>query len=330
MASFSRKTGIVGALVIASVLIVGAYFASSPNFSFFSPNTANAESTQALLKAYAQKSSAGDGLPDWEAVLYGLDPHNPHSFSPDMTNAEAVARGLVKPKFTTAIATTTDISTVPGTVAAPDTLTDQFAQNLFNQYISQSNGTQPSDADIAKFAQDAIQSLVQNHAKQDIYTQSDVRVSGEGPAALTAYAVSAEAAFAKDTTDNGKSGIDYFAEAVEQNKTDSLKRVASIGKSYAAMPPTLIQMNVPKETQYAHREIANALVRIGADFTDMSMMDTDPLRAYLGLAAYDTDSAALTQGFADMNIVFKNERVTFKKGEPGYDFYSTTKLTESP
>ncbi len=62
----TRVRRVLLALVIAGVFIFGAYLLSNPNL--FTPSAANAESTQALLQAYAQKTGP-DGLPLWEEQL---------------------------------------------------------------------------------------------------------------------------------------------------------------------------------------------------------------------------------------------------------------------
>jgi hypothetical protein len=335
MASFSRKTGIIGALVIAGVLVVGSVLITNNGFAFLDPNTANAESTQALLKAYAAKDTDNDGLPDWEEALYGLDPNNAHSFSPNVTDGEAVAQGLVKPKFVTQTDTSTASSTndlPPGISAAPGSITEQFSQTLFSDYMTQSaqNGSIMSDTDIDTFAQQEMQTFAQNHANQSVYGISNVRVSSaNGVPALTTYAAAAQAAFAANTTTTTENGIDYFSDYVEKNDTSALIKVAAIGVAYTNIGHAMIAIPVPSEAQYAHLEISNALINLGVDFTNMSTMSSDPLRAYLGLSNYQTDAGALTKGFLDMNRIFQADSVTIPQGDPGHEFLNTCSLAEA-
>ncbi len=336
MASFSRKTGIIGALVIAGVLIVGSVLITNNGFAFLNPNTANAESTQALLKAYAAKDSDSDGLPDWEEALYGLDPNNAHSFSPNVTDGEAVAQGLVKPKFVTqADSTTTATSTTdlpPGITAAPGSITEQFSQTLFSDYMTQSaqGGSIMSDTDIDAFAQQEMQTFAQNHTNQSTYDISSVHISSEsGVPALTTYAAAAQAAFAANTTPTTESGIDYFSDYVEKNDASALTKVAAIGAADTNIGHAMIAMSVPSEAQYAHLEIANALINLGVDFTNMGTMNSDPLRAYLGLSNYQSDAGALTKGFIDMNRIFQADSVTIPQGNSGHEFLNSCSLAES-
>src|SRR3989344_3578766 len=86
----SRTFLTIGALIIGAGFIVVAFLSSHPVAS-----PVSAESTAELLKAYAAKDTDGDGLPDWQEALYGTDPTNPRSVQASMTDAEAVAKGLV-------------------------------------------------------------------------------------------------------------------------------------------------------------------------------------------------------------------------------------------
>jgi hypothetical protein len=332
MASFSRKSGIVGALIIAAVLIGGAFILSSNPSTFFHAQVADAESTQQLLQDYSQKDSDHDGLPDWEEALYGTDPYNAHSFSPTLTDGQAVAEGLIKPKFTTTAAesSTTDAAEqVPGIAAAPGSMTDQFAQNLFGQFISQSGGKDPSTSDIDSFAQQAMQQEVQNHTHTDSYTLSDVKTSGTGSDAMLAYEDSADGVLSSQNVSASEDELTYFSDDEEKNDPDALSKVAAIGNAYTAMAVGLIAIPSPVEAQYAHLEIANAMANLGEDITDMSMANTDPLRAYLGLQQYEVDTPALTAAYADMYVVFAKDGITDSYTTSQSNFYRSSLLAAS-
>jgi Flp pilus assembly protein TadG len=335
MASFSRKSGIVGALIIAAVLIGGAFILSSNPSTFFHAQVADAESTQQLLQDYSQKDSDHDGLPDWEEALYGTDPYNAHSFSPTLTDGQAVAEGLIKPKFTTTTeeSSTTDAAEqVPGIAAASGSLTDEFAQQFFGQYISQQTGdtdSQPTDADIDTYAQQAMQQFISDQQQPDKFSASDLNVASAGTVTMASYAASAQAAFASNTTNFPETGIEYFSDAVEKNDTTATSKLSQIGSAYSAIAQGLIAISVPSEAQYAHLEIINALSHLGDDFTDMSAINSDPLKAYVGFSAYQTDAASLAEGFSDMNVIFTSENITLSPTDPGYDFYTTATGTPS-
>src|SRR5262245_15469456 len=88
-----RTTSIIASLLIAGGMMAAAFWLSGP------ARTANALSTEEILAAYAVRDADADGLPDWQEALYGTDPANPHSIDASMTDAEAVAKGMVAPRF---------------------------------------------------------------------------------------------------------------------------------------------------------------------------------------------------------------------------------------
>ncbi len=325
--------GVIGALLIASVLIGGAYVIANPHSLSFHTKYANAASAQEVLQAYAKKDSDGDGLPDWEEALYGTDPNSSHSVSQTLTDSEAVAQGLVQPRFSsqaTSSTSPTDSANIPGVVAGTDTVTAQFAQSLFSDYLSQrKDATPPTQEEITAYVASAMQDFVDKHASQNVYTAGQVKVTGTGGTTLTAYAGNVEDAFAANTIATTKSEVDYFADAVEKNDDEALTHVAAIGKAYTAIAKDFIDVPVPAEAQRAHLNIANSLARLGEDITDMAALKTDPLRAYLGLSQYQTDSQTLTTSFTELNTIFATDNVTIPSGR-GSSVYKTAQMAAAP
>jgi len=314
----TRTIGIVVASLIAAGLILTAVLFSGP--LPFHLSRANAESTHDLLVSYAAKDSDSDGLPDWEEALYGTDPNNPHSVSPNVTDGEAVAQGLVKPQFATATTTPVDTKSLPGVDAGPQTLTDQFARQLFGQYLAQHANGQPTPEEIATFVEQGVANLQSNNAVPDTYTTSNARPSGSGPDALISYATSIDGVLS-GAPQFPQSELDYFSDAVERGQTAELKQVRQIGASYSNMAKAYIALPVPKEALVPHTAVANAFARLGADITDMSTISTDPLRGYIGLAAYQNDAPRLITALAALDRVFEAENVHIADGTAGSAFY---------
>ncbi|MDB5189560.1 MAG: hypothetical protein JWL82_517 [Parcubacteria group bacterium] len=318
-----RTTLIIVSSFLAVAFMVVAVLVSGP--LPFHLNTVNASSTHDLLVAYAAKDTDADGLPDWEEALYATDPNNAHSVNASLTDSEAVSQGLVKPKFATATSTPTlDPSELPGVIAGPQTVTDQFAQALFSQYLSQQGGTTPTPEQIASYVESAVTDLTASGATPNAFNQGQIRVSGSGPDALLTYAADAEAVMNKNSSGSDKSEIEYFADAVEKDDAAALAQTKKIGASYAGMAKGFMLISVPKEAATPHLALANAMARLGQDITDMSTLGADPLRAYLGLANYQNDSKALVTALATLNSVYAAEGARVPEGATGSTFFSAT------
>jgi hypothetical protein len=61
----------------------------------------------------------------------------------------------------------------------------------------------------------------------------------------------------------------------------------------------------------------------------MSMGNTDPLRAYLGLQQYEIDAPNLTKAYADMYVVFAKENITTSYSDSSSAFYKSALLAAS-
>lgn len=323
--AYSRRTiSIIGALVIALLCIGGAYALSGP--LPFHILAANAESTHDLLVSYAAKDSDSDGLPDWEEALYGTDPNNPHSVSPTLTDGQAVAQGLVKPKVATATSTpAVDASTIPGTTAGPSTLTDQFARALFSNYLTTRGNTTPTPTDIANFVETGVSQLVASDQTPDAFNAGEVRVAGQGPDALSTYAASMEQVLTANEPTEDKSEVEYLDDATAKNDTTALKKIAEIGKYYSAASQSMMKTSVPSELSTSHLALANSLARLGSDITDLSLYNSDPLRTFLGLKKYQDDAAAFSKALTNMYQVYTGENVFVGIGTPGSHFFATLK-----
>lgn len=317
---YQRRTlFLFSSCLIAVVLIGTAYVSSGP--SFLSAKSVGAESTHDLLVSYASKDTDSDGLPDWQEALYGTDPSNAHSVNASVTDGEAVAQGLVAPKFRNATTTPVDSSVIPGPNAGPQTLTDQFGKELFGQYLKARGSGEPSSADVATFVEQGVSSLRKSQAVQNAFNQGQVKVSGTGPDALLTYAASVEKIITKIDAGKSKDEIGYFSDAVYKNDPTSLAAVQKYAKDYAIAGKALMDVSAPKELATAHLRLANSLMQVSESLNDMSALKTDPLRAMLGMATYKDTSAEGRGALSDIWQVFHAENVVPSPGTTGSTFY---------
>lgn len=138
-----RNISIALSLLISVGLIVVAFVTSSPT----TVREVSAEDTEELLKAYAEKDTDTDGLPDWQETLYQTDPNDAHSVQKELTDGEAVSQGLVKPKFQTDEPEPVDPASIPGTAPATGSVTEQFSRIFLESYMTASGGQIMSEDD---------------------------------------------------------------------------------------------------------------------------------------------------------------------------------------
>ncbi len=303
------------ASVVAVLLVGTAYILSGPN-PFFTTRV-DAKTSEELLKAYAAKDTDADGLPDWQEALYNTDPTNPESFKVGIKDGEAVAQGLLTPQ-SLASKLPKDNGSFPGTTPAAGSLTEEFSKRFMAQYLSTRGTKPPTQEEILTFVNSAVAELSATSTDPDAFTSSNVRVTTGGKDALTTYAAALEVAFANNTVAADKDALTYFEEAVNKSDKETFKQLKSISTAYKNIANAVIKVPVPPEAAGTHLAIANSLMHMSRTVGNMASMQEDPIRALVGIGAYDTHSKNMVAAFGQLSPIFKNAGVSFVEGQPGF------------
>ena len=325
----SRHWQVVTATLFSVTLVFGAYILAR---GFESPPAVQASTETALLQAIATKDSSGDGLPDWEKALYGI-PVNATTtdyFHIGMTDGEAVTKGLIVPIAIADIPVATssassfvvDPSLPPA--SAKGTLTAIFAQNFFTLYLAakQANGGADLSANqTSAIANQAINSFAESFKPTpDFKSTQDLTVSGSGPAALKAFAVSAEAVFKQNTSTATTSELQYLQYAAQGNDTNALTQLTAIAKGYRESAVGLSVLPVPTELAADDLILINQMMRISEIITDFTKVNTDVLATILALEQYPQAVLSLADAFTHVGAVYATAGVTLPVGAPGASF----------
>ncbi len=280
MASFSRKTGIVGALVIAGVLVVGAYAISGPGLSFFT-QTANAESTQDLLKAYAKKDSVGDGIPDWVRAL------GPLKSAASSTTSTTSVQGV--------------LDSIPGQVPAENTLTAQFSQDFMQSYVDASQGQQLSPTDeqtlltnlLIDFNAKGSTLLASQYTLVDIHTSTNISVSK--------YAGEVEHVISQNDVPDVQRDVLTLAQALIENNDDSSRpQLMKLSASYAAISSELATSPVPPPLAGDHLALIQSFDTASRITKYIATYEADPIATMSAISAYKPTADATLKAFGDI------------------------------
>lgn len=320
MALTKRTVSIVGAVVVSAGMVAGAFFLSGPLPFFTVIQKADAASTAELLKAFAAKDTDSDGLSDWEESLYGTDPKNPQSVQSGLNDGEAVAQGLVKPKFVSeaSLENEQEDPNIPGGSPKKGSLTEQFGQILFKNYLLGRGTQEPTQEQLLKFVDDAVTELTQNNKPEVAYSISDVKTSSSGAEAVRTYIVDIETALLKHVTKAGSPELEYVTQSVMENDPSSLPKVTKIANDYFAQADDLMTISVPPEARVAHLAMANSLHQLAEATRSMGMIEEDPLRGILGLSFYQSAAVDALKSISGLTPLMTKYGVVFVEGEPGY------------
>ena len=331
MAWLYRQKGIIFAGVFAASLVAAAYFSASGTAT---PPRAGAADAASLLQAIATRDSNGDGLPDWEKVLYGipLNATTTDYFHLGMTDGEAVARGLIVPKAVVNVPTVqkTSSSSLYASFGlppppAPGTLTDAFAKNFFLLYLKakEANGGAPLSAAQEKdIATQALTQLAQAvNPAPNFKSAQDLTISGSGPDALRTFATKVGNFLQKKVSTATSSEIVYLKEALQDsNNTGPLKQISSIAESYQNMAAGLAAIPVPQELAPADLALINATARLGELISDFTKVNTDPVATMVALQKYPQAVLNFGRAFVAIHNVYASANITLPEGSPAEEF----------
>lgn len=316
----ARSLRISVAAFVALAMVGGAY-ATSGTDPLFGPNVAGAQTAEELLEEYAGKDTDTDGLPDWQEALYGTSPTEAESFRDGISDGDAVAQGLIEPRvIVREEEAPTDPDTIPGTAAAPNTLTDRFAQTLLQQYLQGRGENTPSQEQIAGFVEASVSELAEGASTQNAFSVRDLNTSaGSGRETLLSYVVTMERALAANNIRAQKNELFLFADAI-RGQTEALDGITAAGEAYEASARAVIEVPVPLEAQRAHLAIANALMQMASASESMAALNDDPLRALMGIGLYEPASEASVVAFAEMHAVMSAYSITLPLEAEGGEF----------
>ncbi len=263
----SERTLRISAASFLALLFVGAaYFLSGP--TFLDRNTANAESTEELLKAYSTKDTDGDGLPDWQEALYGTDPSKADTDGDGISDGAAAQKGLLTPNAlssqlpsgdqgtTTAPLTDDDFGGVPA--PAPGSITEQFAHQFFQQYMETSGGQPLSEDD----QQTLINSLLATYSQQvgELITSKYTEVSVHTDPSLNvqAYAASIENTFSANIPTEDNDILVLSQELIQNDDASALAKLQKLQDAYRQLTLDLLALQVPPQLVGSHLALLRA------------------------------------------------------------------------
>ena len=280
----AMKPRIFGAIIVGVFMVVGSYAYTN----FWVPE--ETEEAQLLvvepstpLRGYlATKDKNGDGVPDWQEALRTTEPLELNQLS-------------------------------TSTYEVPDTLTDQFAIQLFEDMIQSKSfgefGATPEEI-IARAGSDLTQ-----QAEDTLFTRDDILIRDDNsPEALRTYANTVAAVtLANGIPADTKNEALIVERALQLDDPTVLEELTVIIDSYAGMRTSMLETPVPSTLVKEHLDLINAYHAIHVDVTAMSMTFSDPLYALLRVQRYQEDATGLYYAFTN---VFKEAYDAGARFEP--------------
>lgn len=312
----NRVAGILLLLAVSLGIVGGALYLSTERAPEVSVQS---DQLQAVAQAIVSTDKDGDGLFDWEEVLWKTDPSNPDTDGDGTSDNDEVLAGrnplvagpndaLPKPEA----APSGSSASIGEEVVAGNGIsnTEALAINLFNNYL-----TLKKSGEITGNEENLAQRLSANAdvaSRAPRYTEADLRFSAtESDEALASYKALLEGVFRKLLSIE-ENELATLARAIETNDAAAFTRYEKAVAVYHDAARTLRVSAVPRSSASAQVGLINALEGLATMLDDLAQVQTDPLIALVALNAYPTHDAALRQALKNLDsyLLVKNIALT--------------------
>lgn len=231
------------------------------------------------------KDSNGNGIPDWEEILWGLDPTI--LYTNGKSNAE-----IIKEKKA-ALGVTDPIT------GTPTNETDAIAQKLFSITTALSQNDTVDDKTLQSIA-NQLGSSVNVSSISNKYSLKDIHTVPTTAKTLTAYYNSVSTIVGK--TAPGEQDVPVIVQAAETGDYSQLSLLIPTGITYTALAKQLSGIPVPIGVAQYHLDIINGFAGMATSFTYLQQMQDNSTQALVGVALYKVYSARGAAAFANLHI----------------------------
>ena len=240
------------------------------------------------------KSTTGDGIPDWEKVLWGLDPTKSENVPgvPDSVTIAKLQQAASGASSQTDTGTTSDTNL---------TQTDKFSREFLATVttLAQNGGVDANgnmDQNTVDQITNTLEDNVQNSPQRKVYTSSDITVINDDSIKTIKTYNNALAALPE------KSSIKYtvmdvlqkFAPDATGNNADPsvLPELIPIVNEMSNLRDRTLKVPVPQSFVSLHLQAVNALEGIIENLNDIQLFSTDPLVAFSGMSKYEQNASS--------------------------------------
>jgi len=252
------------------------------------------------------KSTTGDGIPDWQKILFGLDPTKKE-------NVPGVPDSVTIEKLKAQQAASAN-GQVNNQNDANLTQTDKFSREFLatvttlgqNGAIDQSGNMDQATVDKLSAS---LSNSVQNSPQRKIYKISDLKITSDiSVTTIKKYNGVLNGLYKKLST---KYGVVDVLQKFSPNETnvDStvLTELDPIIKELNTFVDGMVKMEVPKSLATLHLNMLNRLEGVIENLNDIKLYDTDPIVSFQGINKYETNSTNMQLAAQQLTDEIKKE-----------------------
>lgn len=308
------------------VIIIGvAWYAKNPNVTesnslyVHNSNKTDQESIDRQTRISSEQDDDGDGLMNWEEVLWGTDPKNPDTDGDGVSDGDEVRLGR-NPLVPGPGDTTTGLTNA-GSDIVDNSKTAQISRDLFSNYLQTKRIGVPVDASV----QDQIINRVFSGESPGIqnkeYTLADITISANSD--FKKYGNDIGLALSRGRAQDNRTELDILRAALAQENRLEIQKLDPIIAGYETILNGVAATQVPRDLIGQHIELLNSLSRVLANIKSFRLIFDDPVVGLAGLSNYYHDVDYMQRSFQNIKFFMQSNNISFEQGEHGYVLFNT-------
>lgn len=227
---------------------------------------------RATQREILDRDTDGDGLMDWEELLWGLDPTKKDTDGNGISDFEEVERKKIELQKDALISTSTK------------TITDQFARNFFATFSALRASGSLTTENVRRLSEQSVSNL-QSVTLPNKYTENDILVSNT--LSIKDYKENLKQISKKVNTKPLGTEAYLLGRAIGKPRSEKLVReLQKIEQLYIALAEEVRKQPAPVRLRRAHLELVNTYYNLGVAVGGLSEIYTDPALSVIYFAQY--------------------------------------------
>jgi len=246
------------------------------------------------IEDLVNRDTDGDGIPDWEESLYGLDPTKKET-TPGTPDSVAIEK--LKAQQTAE----TNGQTSTGTEDTTNlTQTDKFSREFLATVSTLNQNGTLDDATVEKLSS-SLADNIKNSAPRKVYTLADIKITNDSTQTIKKYSDVFESLAPKNPTKYTVLDVLQKFSADENNIDVSvLSELDPIIEQTNKIIAGMVKMEIPQSLAPLHLDVINGFERIAENLNDIKLYDTDVIAALSGMSKYNQNSTTLVSNITKL------------------------------
>jgi Bacterial TSP3 repeat len=292
-------------LVLSMIVIVSVLFFFTVSYAFKKKDALVATDTQqevlvastAMSQKVYEKDTDGDGLADWEEILWASDPNNPDSDGDGVQDKDEIfssdtGEGL-------AVQNTSLEENLSDIVVDSDNATEVVAKQLFNTVmLSMQNGEPLSEIDKEKLIEESLRTAVPLTFSES-FTASEIRPVVATEQTREMYSQTLLRSFEQmlDGVTSEYASLILMTQGDAENKVLGIQELQKTIDHYSKHIQNLKSVPVPDDAVTMHVNLVQALLRYTQTLQGFLRVNTDPLATVASLRVFPDAKTTLNESY---------------------------------